>query len=84
MKAVSKILLVTAVAVTAFAISSVPSEAKKAKKMAAPATCSVPGWTMSTACAGGVCKVMACAGDGKWYPAVFTPSCLQPFCPPAM
>jgi hypothetical protein len=78
MKSLSKLLLVGAVAVMAVAISAAPSEAaKRGKRMKAePAKC-MPGLTCSMGS-----KVMACGGDGKWYPAVWTPVCLQPFCPP--
>ena len=77
MKSITKLLLVGAVAVMAMAVSVAPSEAKKHKKMAAPAPCA-PGLTCSTPDS----KVMACGGDGKWYPAMWTPVCMQPFCPP--
>ena len=81
MKAITKFLLVSAVAVTAIAISSVPSDAAKRKhKVAAPCT---PGWTCTAPGSGGVNKVMACGGDGKWYPALFTPYCAGGFCPPS-
>jgi hypothetical protein len=78
MKALSKLLLVGAVALMAVAVTAVPSDAKGKKgKKAEPAPCT-PGWTCSTPDS----KVMACGGDRKWYPALWTPVCLQPFCPP--
>jgi hypothetical protein len=77
MKSLSKLLLVGAVAVMAIAGSAVPSEAKGKRAKKAPAPC-MPGLTCSTPDS----KVLACGGDGKWYPALFTPVCIQPFCPP--
>ncbi len=75
MKHITKFLLAGAVVVAAIAISTAPSEAAK-KKAKVPALCT-PGFTCSS---GG--KVMACGGDGKWYPAFLTPICAEPFCPP--
>ena len=74
MKSLAKFLLVGTVAVMAVAVTAAPSEAAKKKKGAALCT---PGFICST---GG--KVMACGGDGKWYAAVLTPVCFEPFCPP--
>lgn len=83
MKSLSKILLVSAVVVTAFAMSAVPSEAAKKKKMAAPAPCT-PGSLCTAPHDANVNKVMACGGDGKWYQALFTPWCLKgTICPAA-
>ena len=80
MKSLSKFLLVGAVAVMAIAISAAPSEAAKhSKKMAAPKPCPMPG----ALCTMPNTHVMACAGDGKWYQAIFTPICVGPICPPA-
>lgn len=76
MKCIAKALLVGAVAVMAIAVSAAPSEAAKRKKGPAPGT--YFGQTCST---GG--KVMVWGPDMKWSPAVFTPVCAAPFCPPA-
>ena len=83
MKNITKFLLVGAVAVTAIALSAVPSEAAK-KKAKAMAPCT-PGMTCTApGSSGGLSKVMACGGDGKWYPALFTPYCMTGgICPPA-
>jgi len=78
MKCIAKLLLVGAVAVTAIALTAVPSEAAKKKKAAGPCT---PGMTCTATCSGGSCPVNACGGDGKWYRAVFTPVCIPPACP---
>ena len=81
MKSITKFLLVGAVAVTAIAISAAPSEAAKKKaKAAAPCTpttlCTAPG-------SSNVGNIMICGGDGKWYPAIFTPWCVNgTICPP--
>jgi hypothetical protein len=77
MKSFTKLLLVGAVAVMAMAVTVAPSEAKRHKKMAAPAPC-MPGMLCTTPNA----HVMACGGDGKWYQAIFTPFCAGPICPP--
>jgi len=76
MKTIAKILLVGAVAMTAFAITAVPSQAKKA----AAAPC-VPGLVCTAKCKGDSCKVMACNYEGKWTAALFTPTCISPVCP---
>jgi hypothetical protein len=87
MKSIAKLLLVGAVAVTAIAISAAPSEAAKKKKMRHRAaashsmTCKEAG-LCSANCAGATCAVNVCGADGKWYPAVLTPFCLQGQCPP--
>jgi hypothetical protein len=78
MTSLSKILLTGAVAVTAIAISSAPSEAAKRK---AKAPC-VPGPMCSSGKATGVNNVNFCGVDGKWYRAQVTPTCVQPLCPP--
>jgi hypothetical protein len=78
MKSIAKVLLVGAVTMAAVALTSMPSQAAK-KKAAAPCT---PGMVCTAPCkAGSSCNVMACAGDGKWYTALFTPVCLEPACP---
>jgi photosystem II stability/assembly factor-like uncharacterized protein len=78
MKSMTKVLLVGAVAVMAIAVSAAPSEAAKRKHMKAPAKGTYIGQVCS---AGG--KVMVWGADMKWSPAVFTPVCASPFCPPA-
>ena len=78
MKCIAKALLVGAVAVMAVAISAAPSEAAKKKKMKAPK----PGAYIGQVCSTGG-KVMVWGADKKWSPAVFTPVCAAPFCPPA-
>ena len=76
MKALSKVLLVGAVAVMAIAVSAAPSEAAK-KKAKAPAAC-VP----ATACTmAGTGVVHHCGVDGKRV-AVLLPACTGPGCPP--
>jgi len=83
MKSVSKLLLASAVAMMAIAISVAPSEAaKKKKKAAKPEACAV-GMLCSTACTSGICRVNVCGADRKWYQALFTPVCFTPGCPPA-
>ena len=79
MKSIAKLLLVGAVAMTAFAITAVPSQAAK-KAAAAPC---VPGLVCTAKCKGDSCKVMACNYEGKWSAAMFTPTCVSPVCPPA-
>jgi hypothetical protein len=80
MKAITKFLLVGAVAVTAIALSAAPSEAAK-KKAKTAALCN-PAHLCASNCTGGLCKVNICGGDGKWYQALFTPVCVGA-CPPA-
>jgi hypothetical protein len=76
MKSMMKVLLIGAVAVL---VSAAPSEAaKKRHHMKAPAKGTYIGQVCST---GG--KVMLWGADMKWSPAVFTPVCASPFCPPA-
>jgi len=77
MKSFAKILLVGAVAMTAVAFMSIPSQAAK-KAAAAPC---VPGIICTGKCKGDTCKVMACDYQGKWSAAVFTPTCVKPGCP---
>ena len=79
MKSIAKILLVGAVSMTAVAFMSVPSQAAK-KAAAVPC---VPGMVCTAKCKGTTCNVMACNYEGKWTAAVFTPTCLSPYCPPA-
>lgn len=78
MKSIAQILLVGAVALTAYGFTSVPSQAKKA----AAAPC-VPGLVCTAKCKGAACKVNACNYEGKWTAAYWTPACTQPYCPPA-
>ena len=78
MKSMMKFLLVGAVAVMAVALSAAPSEAAKKKKMKA----AKPGAYIGQVCSTGG-KVMVWGADKKWSPAVFTPVCASPFCPPA-
>ena len=77
MTSLAKILLTGAVAVTAIAISSAPSEAAK-RKAAAPC---IPG-PMCSSGKGNVNNVNFCGIDGKLYKAQVTPTCVQPWCPP--
>ena len=77
MKSFAKVVLVGAVAVMAIAISVAPSEAAKKKKMKGPAAGTYVGQLCS---AGG--KVMIWGPDMKWSPALLTPVCAAPFCPP--
>ena len=74
MKTITKFLLVSAVAVTAIAISAVPSEAKKKKKAAA-------GCQPGVLCTMPTTHVMVCGLDGKRYQALFTPVCVGAVCP---
>ncbi len=85
MKSISKFLLAGAVAVAMIAISAAPSEAAKKKAKAKAAAPCTPGMVCTgKAASGGLSPVMACGGDGKWYPAVFTPWCVTGgLCPPA-
>jgi hypothetical protein len=78
MKSFAKVLLVGAVAVMAIAVSAAPSEAAKKKKMKGPA----PGAYVGQLCSAGG-KVMIWGPDKKWSPALLTPVCAAPFCPPA-
>jgi hypothetical protein len=84
MKSIARILLVGAVAVTAIAISAVPSEAAKKKRAKAVASgtyygqlCTRPSVTA------GVGSIMIWGYDNKWYQAAVTPACVQPWCPVA-
>jgi hypothetical protein len=79
MKSIAQLLLVGAVALTAYGFASVPSQAAK---RAAVAPC-VPGLVCTGKCKGSACNVKACNYEGKWTAAVFTPACTQPYCPPA-
>jgi len=78
MKSAAKIAFMGMVAAAAIALSIAPSEAAKKRAAAKPA-CTAPA-VCSTNCSGGWCQVFACGVDGKWYPAILTPVCLQPFC----
>lgn len=82
MKSFGKILLLSAVAVMAVAVSVAPSEAAKKKKMAKmakpPSACTAVG----TSCTmGGSNVVHYCNADHKWTP-VLMPACTGPGCPP--
>ena len=77
MKSITKMLLVGAFTVAAVGLTAMPSQAAK-KRAAAPCT---PGMVCTAKCSGSSCNVMACGGDGKLYPALFTPVCLSPACP---
>ena len=84
MKSITKILLVGAIAVTAIAVSAVPSEAKKKMKRAKAMSPGFVGQLCTTGCGpNNVCKVMIFLADGKWYQAGVTPVCVQPYCPAA-
>ena len=86
MKSISKILLVGAIAVMAIAVTAVPSDAAKKKKMAeaaAPAPCVVGTICKGTCDANQACAVNVCAADGKSYPAFLTPVCFGAACPAA-
>lgn len=77
MKSLSKLLLVSAVAVMALAVMVAPSEAaKKKKKMAAAKPC-----VSGALCTTPKTNVLVCGVDGKWYQAVFTPTCVGAVCP---
>jgi hypothetical protein len=76
-KLTSKIALVAAVAALAIAGSSSDSMARGHKKMAAACA---PVWALKTnACANGVCSMLRCQPNGKWYPSLAM--CWQPWCP---
>ncbi|NWG25228.1 MAG: hypothetical protein HXY30_12600 [Pseudorhodoplanes sp.] len=79
-KTLSKFALLAAVASLAVAGSMTTADAKKAKKAAAPAACTMPGYK-TVACKGdpSLCATQRCGMDGKWYPAI---PCIEPFCPP--
>jgi hypothetical protein len=79
MKSIAKMLLVGAVAMTAYGFASVPSQAAK---KAEPVPC-VPGLVCTAKCKGTACNVNACNYQGKWTAAYWTPTCTQPYCPPA-
>jgi hypothetical protein len=77
-KLISKLALIAAVAALAIASSASDSMARGHKKMAAPAC--APAWSVKTnACANGICSMLRCQPDGKWYPSVVM--CWQPWCP---
>ena len=83
MKSIARVLLVSAVAVMAIAVSAVPSEAakKRAKGMASGTyygqLCTTPSVKA------GFGAVMIWGYDNKWYQAAVTPACVQPWCPVA-
>ena len=80
MKSVARILLVGAIAVMAMAITAVPSEAAKKKKVAKASTaCS---GICSARCENGTCNVNVCGLDGQWHLAILTPVCVKDHCPP--
>jgi hypothetical protein len=80
MKSLAKLLLLSAVAVMAIAVSAAPSEAakKKAKAAKPPSDCSAVGASCTM---GGTNVVHFCAGTKKWTP-VLMPPCVGPGCPP--
>jgi hypothetical protein len=76
-KLTSKIALVAAIAALAIAGSSSDSVARGHQKKAAACA---PVWALKThACANGVCSMLRCQPDGKWYPSLL--ACWQPWCP---
>lgn len=76
MKLTSKFALVAAVAALAIAGSATDSMARGKKATAACA----PVWSLKTnACANGMCSMLRCQPDGKWYPSLAM--CWQPWCP---
>jgi hypothetical protein len=77
-KTLSKFALLAAVASLAFAGSMTVADAKKAKKAAAPAACTVATYK-TVSCKGDLCATQRCGIDGKWYPAI---PCVEAFCPP--
>ena len=77
-KILSSCVLAVAVALMALSVSAPTSEAKKAKKAAAPAACMV-GSYQTVSCKGDLCATQRCGIDGKWYAAI---PCVEPFCPP--
>jgi hypothetical protein len=83
MKAITKVLLVGAVAVMAIAVSAAPSEAKK-HHMKGPKAGTYVGQVCSMGCnkKTNACKVMMWGGDKKWSAASF-PTCTSPACPAA-
>jgi hypothetical protein len=77
-KLTSKIALAAAVAALAI-VGSASDSMAKGKRKAAPAACA-PVWALKTnACANGVCSMLRCQPDGKWYPSLAM--CWQPWCP---
>jgi len=75
-KLTSKIALVAAIAALAITGSTSDSMAR-GKKMAAACA---PVWSVKTnTCANGVCSMLRCQPDGKWYPSLAM--CWQPWCP---
>jgi hypothetical protein len=85
MKAITKILLVGAVAVMAIAVSAAPSEAKKHHKMMkGPKAGTYAGQVCSMGCnkKTNACKVMMWGTNNKWA-AASMPTCTSPGCPPA-
>lgn len=76
-KLTSKIALAAAVAALAI-VGSASDSMAKGKRKAAPAC--APVWALKTnACANGVCSMLRCQPDGKWYPSLAM--CWQPWCP---
>jgi len=76
---ITKFVLVGAVAALAIAMSVAPSDAAKRRAAAKSASCLGPAFC-STNCQGGICAVNLCGTDGKWYPAILTPICLEGLC----
>lgn len=74
-QSISKLVLVAAVAALAVTVTSSQSMAR-GKKAAACA----PVWSAKThTCTNGVCTMLRCHADGKWYPSMVM--CWQPWCP---
>jgi hypothetical protein len=85
MKAISKVLMVGAVAVMAIAVSAAPSEAKKHHKMMkGPKAGTYVGQVCSMGCdkKTNACKVIMWGTDKKWSTAML-PACVSPVCPAA-
>jgi hypothetical protein len=73
---ISKIALFAAVAALAVVGTSSQSMARGKK----PAPACAPIWSVKTnTCTNGVCTMLRCQPDGKWYPSMVM--CWQPWCP---
>ena len=79
MKLATKFLAVGAVAAFAIAMSAASSEAAK-RRAAAPKSCGTMGALCASDCKNGWCTAVTCGADGKWYPALLTPMCLESMC----
>ena len=78
MKSIAKILSVGAVAMTAIAVSAVPSEGAKKNKGMAPGTYYGQLCTTSSITAN-VGAILLWGYNNKWYPAGW--GCVPPWCP---